>query len=91
LLLFSEIHRKAAGVKAGDQVEVTLELDLEPRTIEVPDDLAVALAEVEGATPAFDALAPSKCKDFVRQVNEAKTKETRDQRIAAIVAKLSEA
>jgi hypothetical protein len=53
--------------------------------------MAVALAEVEGATPAFDALAPSKRKDFVRQVNEAKTKETRDRRIAAIVAKLSEA
>jgi uncharacterized protein YdeI (YjbR/CyaY-like superfamily) len=51
----------------------------------------VALAEVEGATPAFDALAPSKRKDFVRQVNEAKTKETRDRRIAAIAAKLNEA
>jgi uncharacterized protein YdeI (YjbR/CyaY-like superfamily) len=49
------------------------------------------MKEVEGATPAFDALAPSKRKDFVRHVNEAKTKETCDRHIAAIVAKMSDA
>src|SRR5688500_13124329 len=40
----SQEHRNASGIKAGDQVEVTLELDLEPRIIAVPDDLADALA-----------------------------------------------
>ena len=91
LLPFSADHREAAGVKAGDQVEVTIELDLTPRLIEVPADLAAALAEKAGARDAFDALAPSRRKDFVRKVEEAKTKETRDRRIADTVAKMGEA
>jgi len=88
LLPFSAEDRAAAGVKAGDEVEVTLELDLEPRTVAVPDDLAAALAQKAGALETFDALAYSKRKEFVRQVNDAKTPETRDRRIAAVVAAL---
>jgi len=33
-------NRDAAGVKAGDEVEIALELDTEPRTVVVPEDLA---------------------------------------------------
>jgi hypothetical protein len=82
-------HRNAAGLKAGDLLEVTLELDLEPRTVEVPADLAAALAEQPGATAAFDKLAYSVRKEHARQVESAKAPETRQRRIAAIVAKLS--
>jgi antitoxin component of MazEF toxin-antitoxin module len=88
MLPLSQEHRAAAGVQAGDEVEVTLELDLEPRTVEVPDDLAAALAEKPGATAAFDALSYTMRKEYVRQVNEAKAQETRTRRIAGIVAKL---
>lgn len=87
MLSVSAEHREAAGIKAGDEIEVTLELDLEPRTVDVPDDLAAALAEKPGAA-AFDALAYSKRKEFVRQVEEAKALETRQRRIAGIVSKL---
>jgi hypothetical protein len=45
----SKAHREAAGVKAGESVEVAIELDVEPRTVEVPDDLAGALAATPGA------------------------------------------
>jgi Bacteriocin-protection, YdeI or OmpD-Associated/Domain of unknown function (DUF1905) len=86
MLPVSQEHRAAAGVKAGDQVEVTLELDLEPRTVDVPHDLAAALSKKTGATAAFDALSYSRRKEFVRQVEEAKTQETRERRIAKIVA-----
>ena len=86
LIPLNKVHREASGVKAGDQVEVTLELDLEPRTVEIPDDLKAALSAQEGATEAFQALAPSRSKEFVRQVNDAKTQETRDRRISAILA-----
>ena len=82
-------HRNAARVTAGDTVDVTLELDTEPRTVEVPADLAAALAAQPGAAEAFAALAPSKRKEFVRQVNEAKAAETRERRIAGIVAKVA--
>src|SRR5215213_9727234 len=66
MLPLSAEHRTAAGVQANDQVEVTIELDTEPRTVAVPDDLAAALAEQPGATAAFDALAYSRRKEFVR-------------------------
>ena len=79
-------HRNAAGVAAGDRVDVTLELDTEPRTVEVPDDLAAALAAVPGARDAFDRLAYSHRKEHVRAVNEAKQPATRERRIAAVVA-----
>lgn len=85
----SQEHRAAAGLQAGDQVEVTLELDTEPRTVDVPDDLKAALSEKAGATEAFDALSYTMRKEYVRQVEEAKAQATRERRIAGIVAKLA--
>ncbi len=90
MISLSKANREAAGVKGGDQVDVTLELDEEPRTVAVPDDLAAALSAKSGAKEIFDALAFSKRKEFVRQVEEAKTQETRDRRIAGIIAKLGD-
>lgn len=89
MLPFSSEHRQASGIKAGDPIEVTLELDTEPRTVDIPADLATALAAQPGATEAFDGLAYSKRKEFVRQVNEAKAQETRERRIVGIVAKMT--
>lgn len=88
MLPLSQEHRLAAGVQAGDPVEVTQELDLEPRTVEVPPDLAAALAEAPGARAAFDALSYTMRKEYVRQVETAKAQATRERRIAGIVAKL---
>ena len=89
MLPLSQEHRAAAGIRAGDEIEVALELDQEPRTVEIPPDLAAALAERPGAREVFDALAYSIRKEHVRQVETAKAQETRDRRIAAIVARLS--
>ncbi len=88
MLPLSAENREAAGLKAGDEVEVTIELDLEPRTVEIPLDLAAALAAKPGAAEAFSGLAPSMRKEYVRQVVTAKAQETRERRIAGIVAKL---
>jgi hypothetical protein len=88
MLPLSKEHRAAAGVQAGDQVEVTLELDAEPRTVDVPDDLAAALAAKPGARAAFDALSYTLRKEHVRQVETAKAQETRERRIAKIVGQL---
>jgi hypothetical protein len=89
MLPLSQERRAEAGVMGGDTVEITLELDTEPRTVEIPEDLAAALAKKEGASAAFDALAFSARKEFVRQVLEAKAQETRERRITGIVAKLA--
>jgi hypothetical protein len=88
MISFAAEHRAASGIQAGDAIEVTLELDEAPRTVEVPADLATAL-EAAGLRAAFDASAPSKRKEFVRQVEEAKTDETRQRRIAKVVAGLT--
>ncbi len=81
-------HRTAAGVKAGDLVEITLELDVAPRTVDVPDDLAAALAAQPGVPEAFAALSYTMRKEYVRQVESAKAPATRERRIAAIIARL---
>jgi uncharacterized protein YdeI (YjbR/CyaY-like superfamily) len=70
-------------------VEITLELDDQPRTVDVPDDLAAALAGRPGLREAFDALSYSARKEHVRQVTTAKAAETRQRRIAKIVTMLS--
>ena len=57
--------------------------------MEVPDDLRAALSERAGAMEKFDTMAYSRRKEFVRQVEEAKAQETRERRIAKIVAEMS--
>ena len=89
MLPLSQAHRTAAGVEAGQSVEITLELDTQPRTVDVPDDLAAALAEPPGLREAFDALSYSARKEHVREVTTAKAAETRQRRIAKIVAGLA--
>src|SRR5690606_12894666 len=89
MLPVSAENREAAGIKAGDEIEVTIELDTEPCTVEVPNDLATALTEKPGAREAFDALSYTMRKEYVRQVETAKAQATRERRIAGIVAKLA--
>ena len=88
MISFNPEHRKVAGVQGGDEANVTLELDLEPRTVEIPTDLRDALIKAN-ALDAFEKSAPSMKKEYVRQVKEAKAQETRERRITKIVEKLS--
>jgi len=85
MLPFAREHRERTGLGPGDPIEVTLELDAAPRTVEVPADLAAALDATPGAREAFDRLSYSARKEHVRQVETAKAPETRDRRVARIV------
>lgn len=87
LIPFSADKRKATGLAGGDPITVEITLDTAERPVEVPDDLAAALAEAD-ARAAFDALAPSARKAHAGSVTEAKAPETRARRIAKIVAAL---
>jgi len=80
--------RKDAGVAGGEEHEVTLEHDTSSRDTPVPDDLAAAL-DAAGARAAFDALAPSRRKEHVRQVESAKADDTRARRVAKVVESLA--
>jgi hypothetical protein len=77
--------RTAAGAEAGDEVEVTLELDTAPREVEVPEALATALAADPQASAAFAGMAFTHRKEYARWVAEAKRDETRQRRVEQAV------
>ena len=81
-------NRAAAGVSAGDVLDVELVLDTEKREVEVPADLAAALAAAPDAAAAFAALSYSNKSRHVLSVEGAKTDETRARRIAKAVSDL---
>lgn len=83
LLGVSGERRAEAGVAAGDVLEVEVELDTAERTVDVPDDLAAALAAEPAAREFFASLSYSKQSWHVLQVTGAKKPETRAKRIAS--------
>jgi len=82
-------HRTAAGVAAGDEIDVEIVLDTAERTVDVPPDLLEALDRAGAARRAFDALSYTRRKEWARLVESAKTPETRQRRIAKAVGELS--
>ena len=88
LIPFAQEHRARTGLAPGEAIEVTLELDTAPRTVEVPPDLAAALDARPGAREVFDGLSYSARKEHVRQVETAKAAETRARRIERILESL---
>jgi hypothetical protein len=88
LIPLSAENRTAAGAAAGDEVDVDIEPDTAPREVEVPADLAEALAGDAAAQATFDGLAFSHRKEWVRWVEEAKKPETRATRLARTVESL---
>jgi len=88
LLPLSAENRSAAGVAAGDTVDVDVEVDTAPRTVEVPADLAAALDGDPAVRARFDALPYTHRKEHVRAVESAKAETTRQRRVAAVLAAL---
>lgn len=86
LVPLSAENRAAAGVAAGEQVDVEIQADTAPREVTVPADLADALADDSTAQHFFDALSYTHRKEWVRWIEEAKKPETRRARIANAVA-----
>ena len=85
---FNEELRERAGIVIGDEVEVTLELDREPRTVDVPPALAAALEKDSKAKAAFDGLSFTHRNEYARWISEAKREETRTRRLEQAVAML---
>ena len=85
LLPVAAEHREAAGLVAGQQVNVTLELDTQPRTVEVPAEVAAALDAHPEKRAAFEKLAPSHKKAHIAAVLQAKTPETRARRLEKLL------
>ena len=82
--------RNELGKGDGDAVTVTVERDTGERVVEVPEDLAAALAEA-GLREAFDGLSYSHRREHVNAINDAKKAETRARRIAKALEMLKPA
>src|SRR5262245_32154736 len=80
--------RDAAGVAAGSVLDVTMELDDEPRLVDVPRELADALAGAPSARAAFEGLSYTHRKEYARWVAEAKRDETKKRRVERAVEML---
>lgn len=87
LIGLSKAARAELGVEIGDTVDAVIELDEAERTVDLPDDLAAAL-RAAGLQKSFDALSYTRRKEAARGVTEAKRAETRERRIAAVIASL---
>jgi bifunctional DNA-binding transcriptional regulator/antitoxin component of YhaV-PrlF toxin-antitoxin module len=90
MIPLSAERRAAAGVAAGDVVEVDIEIDTEPRVVEVPADLAAALDADPAARRRFDGMSYSHRLQHVLAVTGAKTETTRERRVAGVVSAMSE-
>jgi hypothetical protein len=88
LLGLSNANRRAAGVEIGDEVEVELEFDPEPRVVVEPADFARALAADPVARAAYDRLPDGRKREHVRAIESAKKPETRTRRIEKALAEL---
>jgi hypothetical protein len=91
VMMVNKAMQKGAGVGPGDVVRVTMEPDTEPRAVEVPPELAAALAAHPAAKAAFDKLSPSHRREYADHVRQAKQAATRVRRAAKAVAMLAEA
>jgi uncharacterized protein YdeI (YjbR/CyaY-like superfamily) len=81
-LPLSAENRTGAGVAAGDEIDVELRLDTEPREAVVPEDFALALEADPVARRFFDGLSFSNKQSYLLWVTGAKTQETRSRRVA---------
>lgn len=91
LLGLSNANRQAAGVATGDEVEVELEFDPEPRLVAEPADFARALDADPLARAAYDRLPDGRKREHVRAIESAKKPETRTRRIEKALATLRDA
>jgi hypothetical protein len=88
LLGLSNANRQAAGVEIGDEVEVELEFDPEPRVVAEPADFARALRADPIARAAYDRLPDGRKREHVRAIESAKKPDTRTRRIEKALAAL---
>jgi uncharacterized protein YdeI (YjbR/CyaY-like superfamily) len=88
LLGLGNANRKAAGVVTGDEVEVEVEIDAEPRVVVEPADFARALDADPIARTAYDRLSYSRKREHALAIESAKKAETRIRLIEKALAKL---
>ena len=82
--------RERTGVAAGDAVDVEIALDAAPREVTLPPDFAAALDQDAEAKRFFAGLSYSNQRRFITSIEEAKSAETRQKRLAKAISSLRE-
>lgn len=78
---FRKSNRTAATFPDSGGVEVVVTLDEAERTVDLPDDLAVALDAIGGGRAAWDAMSFTTRREHVEAIIDAKRPETRAKRL----------
>jgi hypothetical protein len=81
--------RDAINKQAGDTVQVLIVEDTDERTVEVPQDLNVALGENPSVRAIFEKLSFTHRKEYVVWIISAKREETRLARIDKCIEMLT--
>jgi len=85
----NSVVRAESGVKGGETLDVTIELDTEERKVVVPDALRKALDENPVAKQFFESLSYSRQRVHAESIGSAKTPETLQRRIAKSISALN--
>lgn len=88
-LMVNRSMRDGANVKVGDVINVVMEVDSAPRSVDVPPDFKDALSKNKKAREFFEALPPSHKRAYVNAIMEAKKSETRTKRIDQAIEMLA--
>lgn len=77
--------RNQIGKQFGDIVNVEIELDTEPRIVEIPEDVLAVFIELPAVKEKFHKLSYTHQKEHINAINEAKKIETRTKRILKMI------
>jgi hypothetical protein len=89
-MVVNKTLQKSCKASNGDQVEVTMMLDEEERTVDTPEDLEAAFALDENVAKIFNELSYSHQKEYVEWITSAKKAETRNARIEKALQMIAE-
>jgi len=82
--------REQIGKTFGDEIKVSVELDIEERVITVPAELKRAFKVEKEAKAFFEKLSYTHQKEYVTWINEAKKDETRARHVEQTLKMLKE-
>lgn len=84
----SKARREEAELVVGERYTLQIEADTEERTVELPDDLAAAIAGDDTALATWQRLSFTNKREIAESITSAKKPETRERRIAKAADRL---
>ena len=88
MLGLTNAFRASAGIVEGDEVDVVIERDDEPREVEVPPALQARLDADEIARAAFEKLSFTHRREYADWIAQAKQETTRSRRLGRAIEML---